>query len=105
MSTAPHNHVLIDYENVQPELASRLALGFFKVWVFVGALQNKAKCDLVELLQSEGGDAKVIKMSGTGPNALDFHMAYQLGRLRLRKTIARFMAISRERPMPAILSK
>lgn len=44
--TTPNNHVLIDYENVQPEVASRLAPGFFKVWVFVGALQNKVKFDL-----------------------------------------------------------
>ena len=27
--TTPNNHVLIDYENVQPEVASRLAPGFF----------------------------------------------------------------------------
>jgi len=37
--TTPNNHVLIDYENVQPEVASRLAPGIFKVWVFVGTLQ------------------------------------------------------------------
>jgi hypothetical protein len=41
--TTPHNHVLIDYENVQPEVASRLAPVFFKVWVFLGTLQNKMK--------------------------------------------------------------
>lgn len=70
--TTPHNHVLIDYENVQPEVASRLAPGFFKVWVFVGALQNKVKFDLLDLVQAKGGDAKVIRMGGTGPNALEF---------------------------------
>jgi len=66
--TTPHNHVLIDYENVQPEVASRLAPGFFKVWVFVGALQHKVKFDLLDLVQAKGGDAKVIRMGGTGPN-------------------------------------
>lgn len=91
MNTTPHNHVLIDYENVQPELASRLAPAFFKVWVFVGALQSKVKFDLVELLQAKGGDAKVIKMDGTGPNALDFRMAHHLGRLCLQEPGAYFL--------------
>jgi hypothetical protein len=27
--TTPHNHVLIDYENVQPEVASRLVLASY----------------------------------------------------------------------------
>ncbi|QIM51556.1 PIN domain-containing protein [Hydrogenophaga crocea] len=79
--TTPTNHVLIDYENVQPDLAARLSPSVFKVWVFVGATQSKVKYDLVELLQAKGSDAKVIKMGGVGKNALDFHMAYQLGAL------------------------
>lgn len=45
MSTTPHDHVLIDYENVQLELAFQLAAALFKVWVFVGALQSKVKFD------------------------------------------------------------
>ena len=40
--TTPHNHVLIDYENVQPELASRLAPGFSGLDV-LGALKSKLK--------------------------------------------------------------
>ncbi len=38
--TTPHNHVLVDYESVQPELASRLTPDFFKVWVFVKSLHS-----------------------------------------------------------------
>lgn len=93
--TTPHNHVLMDDENVQPELASRLAPDFFKVWVFVDALQSKAKFNLVELPQAKGGDAKVIRMGGTGPNALDFRMAYQLGRLCLQEPEAYFHVIAK----------
>ncbi|MGC4396064.1 PIN domain-containing protein [Hydrogenophaga sp. T2] len=72
--TTPTNHVLIDYENVQPDLAARLSPSVFKVWVFVGATQSELKYDLVELLQAKGSDAKVIKTGGVGKNALDFEV-------------------------------
>jgi len=75
------NHVLIDYENVQPQVAEALARPIFNVWVFVGAQQAKVSFDLVNLLQTKGDAAKVIKMGGTGRNALDFHMSYYLGGL------------------------
>lgn len=75
------NHVLIDYENVQPSVADALAQAIFKVWVFVGAQQVKVKFDLVDLLQRKGEAAKVIRMTSTGRNALDFHMSYYLGTL------------------------
>jgi len=52
------NHVLIDYENVQPEVAQALAQQIFKVWVFVGAQQAKVKFDLVDLVQLKGQDAR-----------------------------------------------
>ncbi len=103
--TTPHNHVLIDYENVQPEVASRLAPAFFKVWVFLGALQNKVKFDLLDLVQAKGGDAKVIRMGGTGPNALDFHMAYYLGRLCLQEPEAYFHVIAKDKGLDPLLEQ
>lgn len=75
------NHVLIDYENVQPSVAEALEQPIFRVWVFVGAQQSKVKFDLVDLLQRKGDSARVIKMTATGRNALDFHMSYYLGTL------------------------
>jgi len=75
------NHVLIDYENLQPQVAETLASPVFNVWVFVGVQQAKVSFDLVNLLQTKGSAAKVIKMGGSGRNALDFHMSYYLGGL------------------------
>ncbi|MCU7374891.1 PIN domain-containing protein [Paucibacter sp. O1-1] len=75
------NHVLIDYENVQPELAETLSAQVFKVWVFVGAQQAKVKFDLVDLVQRKGDAAKIIRIGATARNALDFHISYYLGRL------------------------
>lgn len=67
------NYVLIDYENVQPSALSALDKEFFKVYVFIGANQAKVNFDVVEALQRLGSNGKYIKISGNGPNALDFH--------------------------------
>jgi PIN domain len=75
------HYVLIDYENVQPKNLSTLKEHPVKVMVFVGANQAKVPFDLAESLQALGGKAEYVKISASGRNALDFHIAYYLGRL------------------------
>ncbi len=98
-----NNHVLIDYENVQPEVSQALGPPIFKVWVFVGAQQAKVKFDLVELLQLKGSDVKVIKMTATGRNALDFHMSCYLGRLWAQEPDAYFHLIAKDTGMDPLV--
>lgn len=90
------NHVLIDYENVQPSLADALAQPIFKVWVFIGAQQAKVKVDLLDLLQRKGPDARVIKMASVGRNALDFHMSFYVGELAAKDPEAFLHVISKD---------
>ena len=66
------NYVFIVYEKVQPKNLEILKKHPFKVFVFVGANQTKIPFDLAKTLQNVGEDAKYIKISGTGKNALDF---------------------------------
>lgn len=73
--------------------------------MFVGALQHKVKFNLVELLQAKGSDAKVTKMGGTGPNALDFHMAYHLGQLCLQEPNAYFHVIAKDKGLDPLLAR
>jgi hypothetical protein len=75
------HYVLIDYENVQPKNLSSLKEHPVKVMVFVGANQAKIPFDLAESLQALGDKAEYVKISASGRNALDFHIAYHLGRL------------------------
>jgi hypothetical protein len=75
------NYVLVDLENVRPELLEQLAHEHFKVIVFVGANQAKLPFELAASLQSLGTRAEYVKISGNGPNALDFHIAYYIGKL------------------------
>lgn len=90
------NYVLIDFENVQPQSLGALDQDHFKVILFVGANQAKLSFDVAASLQQLGSRAKYIKMSGNGRNALDFHIAYYLGRLAAEEPTAYFHVISKD---------
>lgn len=75
------NFVLIDFENVQPKDIQLLIGGPYKIMVFLGAKQTKVPVELVLALQPFGLDAEYIQIEGNGNNALDFHIAYYIGRL------------------------
>lgn len=90
------NYVLIDYENVQPEVLSVLNNEHFKVIVFVGANQTKVTFEAAAALQQMGSKAEYIKISGNGSNALDFHIAFYIGQLAAIDPTAYFHIISRD---------
>lgn len=91
------NYVLIDYESVQPEALARLDVEHFKVLVFVGASQAKVSFETANALQSMGGNAEYIKISGNGPNALDFHIAFYIGQISIGDPTAFFHIISKDK--------
>lgn len=90
------NIVLIDFESVQPASLAVLAADHFRVKVFVGATQSKLPFDLVSAIQQLGERAEYIKIAGVGPNALDFHIAYYIGRLASQEPDAFFHIISKD---------
>ncbi len=98
------NHVLIDYENVQPTVADALSPPIFKVWVFVGAQQAKVKIDLLELVQRKSDSARVIRIGATGRNALDFHISYYLGKLVTESPDDYFHVISHDTGLDPLLA-
>lgn len=90
------NFVLIDFENVRPSNLEVLRLHPFKVLVFVGENQIKVPFDLVATMQSLGDAGRYIKISGSGKNALDFHIAYYIGELAAKESDPYFHIISRD---------
>lgn len=90
------NYVLIDLENVQPASLAGLDGEFFRVLIFVGAGQTKIPFELAMAAQSLGTRASYIKISGHGSNALDFHIAYYLGKLIQQEPTAYFHIISKD---------
>ncbi|MBV9791600.1 MAG: hypothetical protein JOZ51_25610, partial [Chloroflexi bacterium] len=90
------NYVLIDYENVQPAAVPVLAQEHFKVIVFVGISQAKITFEVASALQHLGSRAEYVKISGSGPNALDFHIAFYIGQLVAQDPTAHFHIISKD---------
>jgi hypothetical protein len=91
-----NNIVLIDFENVQPEAFSQLAHDHFRVLVFVGANQTKLPFEVAASLQKLGAKAEYVKVSGNGPNALDFHIAYYIGKIAAEDPAAYFHIVSKD---------
>jgi hypothetical protein len=76
-------YILIDFENVQPaaEDMSLLRGADFRVRLFHGPNQTRFDAAMVKALQPLGSQLEYIQGERRGKNALDFHIAFYLGRL------------------------
>ena len=90
------NYVLIDYENKQPEDLSGLNTEYFRVMVFIGESQKNIPVKLSMALQAMGTRGKYLQISGNGKNALDFHIAFYIGRIATQNPTARFYIIAKD---------
>lgn len=97
------NHVLIDFENVQPELLDALDLPHFRVMVFMGASQTKVPLDFAARLQKLGTRARHVSIAGNGRNALDFHIAFYIGELLAQDPDAFFHVIAADKGYDPLL--
>lgn len=74
----PERILLVDLENVQTIDLSRVPPNA-RVKIFYGTTQKKLPAELVVQAQPLGRRLEWVKISGQGPNALDFHIAFYLG--------------------------
>jgi len=81
---------------VQPNSLSVLNGHPFKVIVFLGVKQAKVSVDFARALQALGSNAEYIQISGSGSNALDFHIAFTVGELSKADPNAYFHIISKD---------
>lgn len=91
------HYVLIDFENVHVKSLALLQGKQFKPRVFLGPSNTKLPVDLVVAMQLLGDRAQYIQLEASGTNALDFHIAYYLGRLALQEPAATFHIISKDK--------
>lgn len=92
-----NKYVLVDFENVQPKNLEILKEHPFRVLIFIGSNQAKLPRHVVVPMQALGEKAKYVEIAGSGPNALDFHIAYYIGELATREPDAHFHIISRDK--------
>ena len=91
------NIVLIDSENVKPESIEKLQHEHFRVVVFLGAHQKRIDSAIALAVQSLGGNGSYVQVSDKGKDALDFHIAYHIGKLSAEHPDAYFHIISRDK--------
>lgn len=96
MIDMPTRYVLIDLENVQSDTLERLDPKLYAVFVFVGANQAKMPTNLVTAMQRFVRGFRCVQISGNGRNALDFHIAYYLGRIAAAEPDASFYIVSKD---------
>ena len=88
-------HVLVDYENVQPTIEDllKLAPSLTDVWLFHGPNQIKR----AERLQAAHERVTLVPHSGRGKNALDFHLSFYLGYVAARHPEASLLVVANDK--------
>ncbi len=90
------NHVFLDFENVHQVDLSLIGAKSVSFTLMVGAKQTKLDSDLVEKLMVHSSSVQLVKLKSSGQNALDFALAYYLGRAALADPTAYFHIVSKD---------
>ena len=96
-------YILIDYENVKAVDLEPIFDKPYHLMVFVGASQSKISTDFAMQVQNLRA-AEYVRISGNGHNALDFHIAYMIGRLAEREPDASFHIVSKDRGFDPLIT-
>jgi hypothetical protein len=95
--------ILVDFENVQPDLLPALALEDIHIRVFIGPHQVRLATGTVIPMQELGDRAKYVKVHKQGPDALDMHLAFYLGELSQQFPGAFFHIVAKDRDYDSLL--
>jgi len=87
---------MIDFESVQPSDLALLDAEYFRVLVFVGANQTRIATDFAEAMQRLALRGEYVRISGSGRNALDFHIAFHIGLIAAAERDVFFHVISKD---------
>ena len=73
------NHVFVDFENVHQIESGVIGDTSVTFTLLLGAKQKKLDVALVEQLMAHASSVRLVRLSSSGRNALDFALAYYLG--------------------------
>ena len=95
-------HVLVDYENVQPSIEELLKLApkLTDVWLFHGPGQIKR----AEQLKAAHERVTLVPHSGKGKNALDFHLSFYLGYVAAKHPEATLLVVANDKGYDSMLA-
>lgn len=93
----PTNHVFVDFENVHaidPAVFGHKSVSFT---LLLGPAQKKLDAALVEQLLNHAGTVELVRLTEPGKNALDFALAYYLGRAVQSDPLGFFHIVSHDK--------
>ncbi len=96
MEAPATTYILIDHENVPALDCGDIDGKSVKVLVFLGKQTTKLAIGDVQKLMAHAGKIQLVTMSGQGKNALDFHLAYYVGRIAAQDPSARIHIVSKD---------
>ena len=96
-------YVLVDYENVPVKSLALLQGEEFRVHVFLGMNNTRLSTELAVAMQKLGQRGDYVQLTSTGPNALDFHIAYYLGKLVSNDAFGQYHVISKDRGFDSLI--
>src|SRR5258706_4981457 len=76
----PVNHIFVDFENVHKIDLAVIGSKAVSFTLLVGPRQTKLDVTLVEKLFEHALSVQLVRLTSAGPNALDFTLAYYVGR-------------------------
>lgn len=90
------NYVFVDFENVTDLDLSLIGNKSVSFTLLIGAKQTKLDVDLVQKMFEHSTSVQLIRLTSSGKNALDFTLAYYLGRAVEFDPQAYFHIVSRD---------
>lgn len=92
----PINYVFVDYENVHDVDLSLIGTKTVHLTLLLGFRQTKLDAALVEKLMAHSAFVQLVRLNSSGKNALDFALAYYLGRVAQADPGAYFHIVSKD---------
>ena len=92
----PINYVFVDYENVHDVDLSVIGTKTVYLTLLLGARQTKLDAELVEKLIQHAASVQLVRLSSSGKNALDFALAYYMGKAVNADPTAYFHIVSKD---------
>ena len=92
----PVNHVFVDFENVHEVDPALIGAKSVSLTLLLGARQTKLDAALVEKLLEHAASVQLVRLTSSGKNALDFTLAYYVGRAVMADPTGYFLIVSRD---------
>src|SRR5215831_6557733 len=93
----PVNHIFVDYENVHTVDSSIFGNKTVHLTLLLGANKAKLDSELVEKLLNHAAAVELIRLESSGRNALDFSLAYYVGRAVAANPLGHFHIVSKDK--------